>query len=81
MKIKPAKGTRGYLLRVAAEGQLVFRVYDEHDKRLFTDYDIRHYDMEVLITDDSASFYSGMHGNQIDYSPESLMPDENSSSE
>jgi hypothetical protein len=73
---KPAKGTRGFLIRSMIEtknGSLVptylFRIY--HDNGTFTDYDIYHYDMEIQILEDDAMFMSDDEGNNwIDHSME-----------
>lgn len=68
---KPAKGTKGFILRLAGGGY-VFRVYDEDVSgglRDFTDYDILHYDLEVQILDD-AVFYDNGDCQWIDYKEE-----------
>lgn len=70
MKNKPAAGTRGFLLRIAAEPGYVFRVYDKHHN--FVDYDILHYDMEVEILDRDATFYTDGNESWIDHSLETL---------
>lgn len=44
----------------------MFRVY--HDQT-FTDYDIRHADLEIEIVDPDAAFYDG---EILDHSPETL---------
>lgn len=51
---KPARGTRGVIIRVLADDggpTHVLRVYDEDHK--FVDYDIVHYDLAVEIIDDA----------------------------
>ena len=71
MKTKPAKGVKGYILRLAGGGY-VFRVYDKSDDGKlndFTDYDILHYDLEVEILDD-AVFYDNGERQWIDYKDE-----------
>ena len=71
LKTKPAKGVKGYILRLAGGGY-VFRVYDEDDNgglRDFTDYEILHYDLEVQILDD-AVFYDNGDRQWIDYKDE-----------
>ena len=69
MKQRPAKGTKGFILRTITPEGYVFRVYDEHDKSKFIDYDILHYDMEVEILDDDATFYEYDMGAVIDHAP------------
>jgi hypothetical protein len=73
---KPAKGTKGILIRSVMEtehGDMVpvylFRVYNKD--HTFTDYDIYHYDMEVEILEDDAMFMNDEEGNNwIDHSME-----------
>ena len=60
----PAQGSRGFLIWCVDRYQ--FRVY--HDQG-FTDYDIRHADLEIEIVDPDSAFYDG---NILDYSPETL---------
>jgi cytochrome oxidase Cu insertion factor (SCO1/SenC/PrrC family) len=50
-------------------GDNIFRVYDEHDKSKFVDYNIRHSDLFVIIDDQDAYFYNG---NTLDHSPSTL---------
>jgi hypothetical protein len=67
MNIKNAVGTRGFILDTI--GGYVFRVY--HDKGGFTDYDLRHGDLEVTIVDEDAYFYpNDKEGGTLDYSPQ-----------
>lgn len=68
---KPAKGTRGFLLGL---NKKVFRVYDEHDRSKFVDYDIHHCDLKIEIIDDSAAFYETDKGASpwLDYTSEAL---------
>ena len=63
-----ANGVRGFIL--SFNDDLCFRVYSK-DKRTFTDYDLSHNDLEVTITDASASFYSfgKERGAVLDYGP------------
>ena len=62
----PAKGQKAFLIRTL-DG-LMIRQYSS-DKKTFTDYEIAHYDLQITIDDDFASFYQGKH-NYIDYSSE-----------
>ena len=60
--IKPAKGTKGYLLYTLNK-EYMFRVYKEDHS--FTDYDILHCDLELTINDDDATFYNFDDGRSI----------------
>jgi hypothetical protein len=66
-KQTPAKGTNGFLL-YTFNGGYVFRVYGKDNT--FTDYDIKHCDLELTITDGDAMFYSDDKNgiNHLDYS-------------
>ena len=71
LNTKPAKGVKGYILRLAGGGY-VFRVYDKvlaGELPDFTDYEILHYDLEVQILDD-AVFYDNGDRQWIDYKDE-----------
>ena len=68
MKIKPANGATGHLLRTGYD--VVFRVYGENHQ--FTDYDLTHSDLCVTITDEDAAFYSETKSDRLDHSPETL---------
>ena len=59
-----AKGIKAYLIKESFSGKFLIRVYD--DQHNFKDYDILHFDLEVLITDDSATFFDS----HIGYTPE-----------
>ena len=66
--VSAANGVKGVILRNAFDGSYYFRVY--HGKGKFTDYDLRHDDLEVTISpDEMASFY--LVGNRaiLDHSP------------
>lgn len=68
-EVTPANGIRGFLLR--GPYGFFFRVY--HIDGEFTDYDIRHDDLEVTITPDAmASFYRIGQDLVLDHSPEVL---------
>lgn len=67
MKILPAKGSRGLLIWTGETYQ--FRVYHDLDPQGFTDYDIRHSDLEIEILDEDAAFYDDR---KLDHSPETL---------
>lgn len=69
MITKPATGTTGFILDTL-DGY-VFRVY--HKDGGFTDYDLRHSDLEVTIRDEDAVFYELDNGQKLlDYSPPTL---------
>lgn len=75
MKEKPAKGVKGFIIRSNMDNLdlLYFRVYDPDDKRKWVDYEIAHSDLEVVIEDDTASFYDkGGHEGVLDYSSKIL---------
>lgn len=63
-----AKGTTGFIIRVGNE--YMFRVY--HEDKMFTDYDILHYDLEVKIVDPDAYLYETNTYAHLDHSPETL---------
>ena len=67
MKIKPANGTTGHLIRNGYE--MWFRVYDG---TTFTDYDLNHSDLCVTISDEDSAFYSEPNSDRLDHSPETL---------
>jgi hypothetical protein len=76
--VTSAAGVRGCLLR-SIDGSFFFRVYSYDGE--FTDYEIRHDDLEVTISSDElASFYSIGEDRLLDHSPEVLglerVPDE-----
>ena len=50
LKMKPAKGTKGFIIRTGDNGYM-FRVYDKDHN--FIDYDILHYDVEMKILEDA----------------------------
>lgn len=64
MTVQSAQGSRGFLIWCG--DTYVFRVY--HDQG-FTDYHIRHSDLEIEITDPDSAFYDGAW---LDHSPETL---------
>jgi len=64
---KPAAGVKGVIIR-AFNGTLMFRVY--HDRNRFTDYEIRHDDLNVTIDEDAlAAFYKVGEDYLLDHSP------------
>jgi hypothetical protein len=70
-EVTDANGVHGFLLRSAVDNSFFFRVY--HGNGEFTDYDIRHHDLEVTIADDAlASFYKIGDRFVLDHSPEVL---------
>lgn len=64
-KVKPAYGTKGFIIRVGDSH--MFRVYDENHE--FVDYDITHHDLQVQIIEEDSCFYSSEFGNYLDYKP------------
>ena len=68
MKPMPANGVSGHLISV--EGRTMFRVYDRDHN--FTDYDLHHADLEVMITDPDAYFYRDEFTDRLDHSPDTL---------
>ena len=57
-EVEPADGVNGVLIRTL-DGAFMFRVY--HDRKRFTDYEIRHDDLNVTIDKDAlAAFYEGL---------------------
>ena len=68
MKLR-AEGVEGQLIYIGA-GVYVFRVYADNYE--FTDYDLLHCDLSVIITDKDATFYSDDEGNRLDHNPETL---------
>ena len=69
MKIKPAKGKKGFLIWCGGE-KYVFRIYDKDGT--FIDYDLMHSDCEIIINDDDGYLYTDPQGNSLDHSPETL---------
>lgn len=66
MSEKAAVGTKGFIMRSGVDNSFFFRVYKENGD--FVDYDIMHYDMEVMILEDSAVLVERNGDNYIDYS-------------
>ena len=65
-----AAGVRGFLLK-GLDGLFIFRVYAMTGE--FTDYDIRHDDLEVTISANAlASFYEIGERRLLDHSPDVL---------
>ena len=71
MKATSATGVTGFILDTF-DGVRVFRVYKK-DSMAYTDYELRHGDLEVKIVDADAVLYELDNGkNLLDYSPETL---------
>ena len=70
MKIESADGREGYLIWCGGD-RYVFRVYHQAPDD-FTDYDILHTDVRVVIQDPDAFFYRDERGNRLDHSPDTL---------
>jgi hypothetical protein len=69
-EVTDARGVRGFILR-DIDGSFFFRVY--HEDKNFTDYELLHDDLEVVITlDASAAFYKLDNRMILDHSPEVL---------
>ena len=69
MTTKPANGVTGHLIQIFT-GQTAFRVYD--DNHNFVDYDLRHTDLTVTITDEDAFFYRDEYKDVLDHAPATL---------
>lgn len=67
MTVQSAQGSRGFLIWCG--DTYMFRVYHDLDRQGFTDYDIRHSDLEIEIVDPDSAFYDGV---RLDHSPETL---------
>ena len=70
LKIESADGQAGYLIWCGGD-RYVFRVYTQAPDD-FTDYDILHTDVRVVIQDTDAYFYSDAGSNRLDHSPDTL---------
>jgi hypothetical protein len=75
MKTTLARGTRGFLLRSfddAGSSRYLFRVYGADHS--FRDYELLHFDLEVEIVDEEATFYDAEEGRngRLDHSPRTL---------
>ena len=69
-RVTPATHVKGFVCK-SIDGSFFFRVYKA--KGAFTDYDIRHDDLEVTIAPGAmASFYSIGENRILDHSPEVL---------
>jgi hypothetical protein len=69
VKIESADGVEGILIWCGGD-RYVFRIYNETHE--FVDYDLRHSDMRVRITDPDAFFYVDDEHARIDHSPATL---------
>jgi hypothetical protein len=70
VKIESADGRAGYLIWCGGD-RYVFRVYTQAPDE-FTDYDILHTDMRVVIQDPDAFFYRDAGGARLDHSPATM---------
>ena len=69
MTTTSAKGLRGHIID-GFDGTYFFRVYDaDHN---FTDYDLRHCDLTVVIDDEDAFLYKDEFSATLDHAPETL---------
>lgn len=64
-----ADGVEGVLCR-SLNGRYFFRVY--HDNSNFTDYELRHSDLSVIIHDSDAAFYKVGDRYLLDHAPATL---------
>ena len=67
-EVRSASGVEGVLCRTL-DGDYFFRIYQ---KGQFRDFDLRHSDLKVRITDGDASFYEHEKFRLLDHSPEVL---------
>lgn len=67
--VTSATGQRGVLC-ISTDGHHFFRVYATDTS--FVDYDLRHSDLEVVITDAEACFYTLADAQLLDHSPATL---------
>lgn len=66
-----AYGTKGCLIRLMTDPDTyVFRIYDEEYGII--DYEITHHDLDMVIDDTTAAFYSKDGRHYLDYTPDSL---------
>lgn len=70
-EVTPAAGIRGLLCKSAVDGSYFFRVNEPNGD--FTDYELRHDDLEIIISEDAmASLYRARNNYILDHSPEVL---------
>lgn len=55
----PAKGVKGFLLYSPISKMYFFRVYDETDKSIFTDYSLVAEDIEIELISEYNALYEG----------------------
>jgi hypothetical protein len=67
--VENADGVEGVLCR-SFDGRYFFRVY--HDNSDFTDYELRHSDLSVIIHDSDAAFYKMGDHYLLDHAPATL---------
>jgi hypothetical protein len=67
--MKPAKGVKGCIID-AFDGTYYFRVYNAD--HTFTDYELHHHDLQVIIDDEDAVLYDEELSTRLDYSPQTL---------
>lgn len=65
-----AEGVQGVLIYTGGPRRYMFRVYTDNYE--FTDYDLHHSDLSVIITDKDATLYKDASGNRLDHSPATL---------
>ena len=63
IQVENAEGKSGIIIRNYFDNTYSLRVYSDEAISNFTDYQIRHDDLSVLISDKSASFYKDNKGN------------------
>lgn len=69
MDVRPARGTRGFLLR-SLDDEYFFRIYGADGS--FHDYALWHSDLEIEIIDEEATFYEDDERPRLDHSPKTL---------
>lgn len=72
VSVVPATGSEGFLLRPYIHEIGTFRIYDEKNKRIFTDHRIYHSDLELKITGEAYFYYDDEGNAWLDHSPEVL---------
>jgi len=71
MKVSDANGVTGYLIWVmdGLKSRHMFRVYNDDT---FTDYEIHHSNLEIIINDEDAEFYISSGRCVLDHSKKTL---------
>jgi len=75
MRMSNANGVKGCLIWVQSglNSRYMFRVYHPEDKSKFHDYEMHHYDLQIIIDDEDAEFKLTEDGEWIlDHSDKTL---------